>query len=503
MLIANGAPKEELKDCLEKVSVAFPYFQTTHLDYCQNLELKLESVAEALQSYNEQLREKLYTVNRLHEAMKRAPEREVVPEVEPEDSVSRVVSRRSSRSSLSSIPSSASSSTMKRIRAKQAVARLKMKQLRRRQELIKQEDEMKRSREMLEAQNEVEQADLADLQIFAEDECEGNSNLLIPTSKLTPETSEWLPRGKEKLHQIDRVGPAQGMENKAMTTPGSTYTDGAEEQTFIVPLPDTIHKYKSSPTPRLDVSCTDLQQLTMTIRQGFVLLKPELTKSDGKPLHYWSFIRSFENTIERNTFDENKKLTYLLQYFTGEANKVIRSCVTLDPSHGHKAARKLLNDRFSHPYKIAMSYVRNVTSGGVIKASDNAGLLAFADELKECENTLEAIGYFDEINSSVNLRRVVERLAYHLKAKWLEKAQDLLEAGKRPKLSHVSEFVMARARSANNPIFSGILTDESKLNRDPVRHRKPERGANLSIEGDVDQNQARNCNDDVIAYLYL
>ncbi len=53
VLIANGAPKEELKDCLQKVSVAFDYFQTTHLDYCQNLESKPELVAEALQLYNE------------------------------------------------------------------------------------------------------------------------------------------------------------------------------------------------------------------------------------------------------------------------------------------------------------------------------------------------------------------------------------------------------------------------------------------------------------------
>ena len=52
-----------------------------------------------------------------------------------------------------------------------------------------------------------------------------------------------------------------------MTTPGSTYTDGAEEQTSIVPLPDTILENKSSPALRLDDSCTDLQQLAMTIRQ--------------------------------------------------------------------------------------------------------------------------------------------------------------------------------------------------------------------------------------------
>ena len=73
------------------------------------------------------------------------------------------------------------------------------------------------------------------------------------------------------------------------------------------------------------------------------------------------------------------------------------------------------------------------------KASALADLLAFADELKECENTLEAIGYLDEINSSDNLRQVIKHLPYHLKAKWLEKASDLLEAGKRLRLNHILE----------------------------------------------------------------
>ena len=41
-----------------------------------------------------------------------------------------------------------------------------------------------------------------------------------------------------------------------------------------------------------------LPNLAATIRQGFVLPKPELSKFDGNPLQYWSFIRSFENNSE-------------------------------------------------------------------------------------------------------------------------------------------------------------------------------------------------------------
>jgi hypothetical protein len=486
VLLANDAPKEELDRYLEKISVSFGYFQTVHLDYWQSLESKPELLTEALHLYNKQLRKKLDIVSRLHNTMKWGRE---MFDVRPEDSVSRTGSRRSSRSSLGSVPSSASSSEIRRVRAKQAVARLKMKQLKQKQELLKQEEEIKMNREMLDIQNEIEQAEL-EAQIIDDDECPDACNVQPPAGKLDPNPKEGVQMVTKGPLCTSILRPKQSTENNMMETHSSINLGRTEDQ--IPPigpmlLPDTIVNNESSPGLKVKNDHNDLQQLAMTIRQGFVLPKPDLPKFDGNPLNYWGFIRSFENTIERNTFNENEKLMYLLQYCTGEANKVIRSCAMMDPAEGYKAALKLLKERFGHPYKIAMSCIRNVINGVQIKASDSAGLLAFADQLMECETTLDAIGYLDEVNSSDNLRRVVERLPYHLKAKWLERAQDLLEAGKRPRLNHISEFVMTRAKSANNPMFSGILNDKSKP-RDPTRLRRPS-GANFGIEGGIHQNQ--------------
>lgn len=159
-----------------------------------------------------------------------------------------------------------------------------------------------------------------------------------------------------------------------------------------------------------------MQDLAATIRQRFALPKPELAKFDGNPLQYWTFIRSFENNIERNTSDGNEKLTYLMQYCAGDARKVIKSCVTMDPSDGYKTARTIRKERFGHPYTIATSFVKDVTDGSPIKASDGAELLTFADQPKNCENTLGAIGYLDEINSADNLKRIVGRLPYKFKS---------------------------------------------------------------------------------------
>ena len=56
------------------------------------------------------------------------------------------------------------------------------------------------------------------------------------------------------------------------------------------------------------------QSMTTTIRQGFFLPKPDLSLFDSNPLEFWSFMRSFENNIEKNTSDESARLTFLLQY---------------------------------------------------------------------------------------------------------------------------------------------------------------------------------------------
>ena len=49
-------------------------------------------------------------------------------------------------------------------------------------------------------------------------------------------------------------------------------------------------------------------KLGTTIRQGFALPKPDLSTFNGNPMVYWSFIRSFENSIERNATSESEKL---------------------------------------------------------------------------------------------------------------------------------------------------------------------------------------------------
>ena len=83
-----------------------------------------------------------------------------------------------------------------------------------------------------------------------------------------------------------------------------------------------------------------------------------------------------------------------------------------------------------------------------------------ADQLRDCPNALESIGYLDEINSADNLRRIVDRLPFHLKSKWLEVADSIQQTGQRRRIHRISQFVTTKARVANNPVFGGPLTND-------------------------------------------
>lgn len=63
----------------------------------------------------------------------------------------------------------------------------------------------------------------------------------------------------------------------------------------------------------------------------------------------------------------------------------------MDPSVGYRTTRKFLEERFRHPLTIAAAYMKGATEG----APDTAGLLTFADQLKNSESTLKTIGYLD------------------------------------------------------------------------------------------------------------
>ena len=114
----------------------------------------------------------------------------------------------------------------------------------------------------------------------------------------------------------------------------------------------------------------------------FALPKSELMSFDIDPLKYFLFMRSFENSVEKDTGDKSRRLQLLIQYCSGKAKKVIESCVLLEPDKGYEEAKKLLAERFGDKFKVTNSWIRKVSDGSVLKARDREALQDLADDLK-------------------------------------------------------------------------------------------------------------------------
>ena len=373
------------------------------------------------------------------------------------------------------------------------MAHFKLKQLTQKQELLRQEEETKLKLDVLEALYEVQKTDLQ-VELFQDEDID-YPNFPEVLKELNPfdKGVEGLATSGYKQEDPEPRGRQKSIESKgsqSQLNPSALEFKG---------LPARYSTATSNPENEYILPEEFMDKMAFTIEQGFALPEKELALFEGDPLDYWNFIKSFETSIVSNAASESEKLMYLLQYTSGVAKDTIKCCLYKDPSLGYQAARKLLEERFGHPFRIASQYVTKLTEGPPLKPSDRTGLLAFADQLKDCENTLESIGYLDEINSADNLRRIVQRLPFHLRTKFVEVADmdQIQEAGHRTNISQIAEFVKIKARAANNPVFGCVInvardrSDSQRRKPKPKRATLPDERGNAFITQEIDSREGQ------------
>ena len=470
VLLNDSRNVNEVAEKLLEIDEVFARFEKAHHDYFATLPSEnLEEWEREARYFKEHCNRKLNFVSRIEGWIRNAKASMETHEDEiyPEDSISAMGSNRGHGSSHLSI---------RQLKGKQALAHLKLKQLEQRQELLRQEEDTKLRLESLETRYEILKTDLqlkllqdeeivyADLPDVFEELNPFNVGVNARVVK-APKQEYSTPRAEQKIESHDahlQLNP-NAREFKSLPV-GSTSTSTHLGKSDHSALPGEI-----------------MDKVALTIKQGFALPKRELTIFDGDPVEYWNFIKSFENSIVSNAASENEKLMYLLQYTSGVAKDTIKCCLVMDSSLGYQKARNLLEERFGHPFTIASKYVTKLTEGPPLKPTDRSGLLAFADQLKDCEHTLESIGYLDEINSADNLRRIVQRLPFHLRTKFIKVADQIQQAGQRTNISHIADFVKVKARAANNPVF-GCLVDVVRDRPENQRRKSKPKGPTLPDE---------------------
>ena len=177
----------------------------------------------------------------------------------------------------------------------------------------------------------------------------------------------------------------------------------------------------------------------------------DIEKFDGDALLYRRFVRQFNSYIGAVCENDYERLTYLEQFTSGEAHRVVIGYTNLDSSTGYAAAMRELNNRYGNEEVIASAYVQKALNWPVIKISDVKALDEYSIFLRECLHAIEEVGAL-VLECQGNLKAMVERLPYVLHDRWRTVVESRISAGKRIKFADSVDFVLLEARKARNPI---------------------------------------------------
>lgn len=98
-----------------------------------------------------------------------------------------------------------------------------------------------------------------------------------------------------------------------------------------------------------------------------VLPPRNLQNFDGDPLQYKSFIRAFENVVEKKTNNPSDCLYFLEQYTRGQPKDLVHSCQHIPPDQGYHRAKGLLAQHFGDEHTIASAYKEKYLTGHPLK----------------------------------------------------------------------------------------------------------------------------------------
>lgn len=206
----------------------------------------------------------------------------------------------------------------------------------------------------------------------------------------------------------------------------------------------------------------------LTKQQGLNCLpKQQPPVFSGSYFDYPSFVSAFDCLIESRVDDPRLRLYYLNQFTSGDANEVIKGLVNLNSPEAYTKARKLLKERFGHPYRVAQVYKERLKNWAPIKDMDGVGLQKLSDVLLQTEEAMKTIQYMEGLNSEDLLKKICSKLPIYSGVRWCRRANDILRSEERIVSFHdLVKFVKSEADLATDPVFSPqALKEERKGDR--------------------------------------
>ncbi|XP_011669772.2 uncharacterized protein LOC100889397 [Strongylocentrotus purpuratus] len=276
------------------------------------------------------------------------------------------------------------------------------------------------------------------------------AELLLKTRLKIAEAEETVYRGTLSIEQ--KTEPSKSEPSQQGSSTPARMKPASENQILTSQDEKITGKMDSDILHHLQQGQRQHQQLL----EAITISSTNIMSFDGNPLNFFEFIRSFDSVIGNSSLDNNAKLLKLYHLCTGAAKDIIQCCLMMHQDDGYFHARTLLMDRFGSDHKISDAWIRKVTEGPVIQ-SNPKHLRDFADQLKTCAETLMALGMLHEMSSRSELVKVIERLPFHLKSRWLRFVKTIRDSGRQPNIQHAVEFITGAADELNDPVFGALL----------------------------------------------
>ncbi len=384
--------------------------------------------------------------------------------IKPSDSVSNVGSHKSSRSQCSSTSSA-------RLKAEAELAALAMrhKLLKEKHALEEEEQRLRKRREELKLNTEIaeQMAKLEILKIRSTISGKGTSRVSDGMKSylekaqtkqlLNVNADEFIPKQTEPNTNVNTTSHEQNQMQFHMS-PFNTQDSQGQQGFNSVDL-ETSNDVLGIMRKQNEITTLLMQQQCLS-----ALPKREIPIYDGDPLKYHTFIKAFENGVERNTTNSCDRLYFLEQHTKGHAKELVRSCQHINPERGYTKAKALLMEQFGNGQKIASAYMDKALSWPPIKAEDTKALQDYSLFLRGCCNAMEDVQYLLDMDMPSNMLSIIKKLPYKLRDKWRNRACELQERyDRRARFTDIADFIERQVRIMTDPVF-GNIQDSQPIN---------------------------------------
>ena len=412
---------------------------------------------------------------------------QIEDDINPSDSVSNKGSHKTSQSQCSSTSSA-------RLKAEAELAALSMrhKLLKEKHALEEEEQRLRKRREELQLSTEIAEK-MAKLEVLKIQSTTSGKR----TSKVSDGMKSYLEKAQsQQLFNVnaDEFIPKQ---IEANTNPNITSYEQNQMQFHMNPPINIQESYEQqgvnmegleSKDEVLGIMRKQNEITTLLIQQQSLsaLPKREIPIYDGDPLKYHTFIRAFENGVERNTTNSCDRLYFLEQHTKGHAKELVRSCQHIHPERGYTKAKALLKEQFGNEQKVASAYLDKALSWPPIKAEEVKVLQDYSLFLRGCCNAMEDVQYLSDMDMPSNMLSIIKKLPYKLRDRWRNHACELQERhNRRVKFTDIANFIERQVKILTDPVFGNIQDSQSiiisnRTNKSKSQFRPGHKGSSFA-----------------------